>query len=166
MSVATGRNAASHALPALLAAATWFAGCAAPAVVAPAAADPRPSVEAFLQGYLGALERREEAALRSAYVADGRFSWLEDGKLRYRSADEVVAALKGFAPGARVRTELAGLTVVPLGPQGAYAWANFRTTVGTPPSGFAFGGAITFVLERRGDTWAIVGGHTSSEGRR
>lgn len=155
-----------HPLVLFVAAAVALAGCAAPASVAPAMPDPTPSVEAFLQAYLRALERRDEAAIRAACVSDGRFSWLEDGKVRYRRADDMVAALKALAPGAPVRTELTGLTVVPLGKDGAHAWAGFRTTVGSPPSGFAFGGVITFVLERRGEAWAVVGGHSSSEGRR
>lgn len=43
---------------------------------------------------------------------------------------------------------------------------TYATTIGTAPSGFSFGGAITFVLERQDGGWKIVAGHTSSPARR
>ena len=143
-----------------------LAGCATSDLDGSDPANMAPTVEAFLGQYLSALERHDEAAVRAAYVSDGRFSWIEDGRVRYRSVDEVLAGLRAIPRGARIRTELTGLTIVPLGSNGAHAWASFRTTIGSPPSGFAFAGALSFVLERNGQTWAIVGGHSSSEARR
>jgi len=147
-------------------AAALVVGCAplqqAPAT-APVATD---EVPAFLNDYLAAIGSRDSAKIRSAYVTDDRFVWIEDGKVRYRKVDEVLASLAMFPAGSVVRTELKDLTVVPVSQSAAHAWATFRTSVGEGPSGFSFGGAISFTLERQGASWKIVGGHTSSPSQR
>lgn len=129
---------------------------------------PRPSEEvaAFLTDYLTAIAARDATKIRAAYVSDDRFVWIEDGKVRYRKVDEVLSSLAMFPAGSAIRTELKDLTVVPVSQSAAHAWATFRTTVGDGLSGFAFGGAISFTLERQSGSWRIVGGHTSSPSRR
>lgn len=132
--------------------------------------DPGPSsgvdtaneVASFLDAYLTAINTRDFDVIGRAYVDDGRLVWIEDGEVRYRSADAVLASLGAFPEGSAIRTELSDLVVVPLGVAGAHAWATFSTTVGTGPSSFSFGGAISFVLEREDGLWKLVGGHTSS----
>ena len=123
-------------------------------------------VATFLNNYLSAIGSRDATKIRAAYVEDDRFVWIEDGKVRYRKIDEVLASLAMFPAGSAIRTELKDLTVVPISQSAAHAWATFRTSVGEGSSGFAFGGAISFTLERHGDSWKIVGGHTSSPSRR
>ena len=122
-------------------------------------------VTAFLADYLAAIGARDAAKIRTACVADERFVWIEDGKVRYRKADEVIASLAMFPSGSAIRTEVKDLTIVRVGQSAAHAWGTFRTSVGDGPSGFAFGGAISFTLEREGASWKIVGGHTSSPRR-
>jgi ketosteroid isomerase-like protein len=124
------------------------------------------AVEAFLTSYLRAIETRDEGAIRASYIAGDRFAWLEDGKVRYRSADEVLAGLRAIPASSPIRTAFTDLSVVPLGTNAAHARATFSTTIGTPPSAFTFGGAITFALEQEGGSWKIVAGHTSSPSRR
>jgi ketosteroid isomerase-like protein len=121
-------------------------------------------VAAFLDAYLSAIDARDADFIRGAYVDDGRFVWIEDGEVRYRGAEEILASLNAFPAGGAIRTELSGLEVVALGGNGAHAWATFTTTVGSGPGSFSFGGAISFVLERAGDSWRLAGGHTSSPG--
>ena len=146
--------------------------CAAVLLVACAPLHPAPGpalraeVDAFLSNYLAAIGSRDAARIRAAYVADDRFVWMEDGRVRYRKVDDVLASLAMFPAGSAIRTELKDLAVVPVGPSGAHAWASFRTSIGEGPSGFAFGGAISFTLERHGTSWKIVGGHASSPSRR
>jgi hypothetical protein len=123
-------------------------------------------VAAFLTDYLAAIGTRDATKIRAAYVADDRFVWIEDGKVRYRRADEVIAGLAMFPAGSAIRTELKDLTVVPVSQSAAHAWATFRTSVGEGVSGFTFGGAISLTLARHGASWKVVGGHTSSPGRR
>lgn len=123
-------------------------------------------VAAFLTDSLAAIGARDASKIRAAYVADDRFVWIEDGHVRYRRADEVIAGLAMFPAGSAIRTELKDLTVVPVSQSAAHAWATFRTSVGEGASGFTFGGAISFTLERHGASWRLVGGPTSSPGRR
>ena len=120
------------------------------------------SVERSLVGYLEAISSRDSAAIRALYVDDGRFSWIEDGSVRYRSADEVLSGLEAFPVEMAMETTLGEVSVVPVGDSGAYAWAAFETSIGDGPAAFSFGGMLSFVLERRDEGWVIVGGHTSS----
>ena len=141
-------------------------GCATPNQDRTGSADTAAEVAAFLSRYLKAIDSRDETTLRDSYVAGDRFAWIEDGKLRYRSADEVVAGLKTLPASTPIRTELKDLVVVPVGTNGAHARAGFTTVIGSPPSGFMFGGVISLVLERQGNAWRLVAGHTSSPSRR
>jgi len=120
------------------------------------AGEVRTTIERYLQG----VESRDTAAIRAAFVDDGRLAWMEGGEVRYRSVDAMLASLEGFPPDAAVHTRLDDLTIVPVGTDGAHAWARFQTTV-SGPGGFAFGGALSLVLERTPRGWRIVGGHSS-----
>lgn len=128
----------------------------------PPSVDPAEEVAAFLEEYLAAIDARDTTTIGRAYVADDRFVWIEDGEVRYRNREEILASLAALPGGSSIRTELSGLTVVPLGVNGAHAWATFTTTIGTGPGSFSFGGAISFVLENVDGSWQLVGGHTSS----
>lgn len=119
-------------------------------------------VRNFLDDYMEAIGARDSVRVRAALVDDGRFAWIEDGEVRYRSADELLAGLAQLLPGSAIETELMDVTVVPFGDDGAHAWATHRTTFGEGADAFSFGGAISFVLERSGDSWVVLGGHTSS----
>lgn len=154
-------------IPTLAVLAVTLAGCAAPRLQTPGpvAADVS-TVPAFLTRYLKAVEARDEITIRDSYVTGDRFAWLEDGKVRYRNADEVLAGLKSIPATTPIRTTLTDLVVVPIGANAAHARATFATTIGTPPSAFTFGGAITFALESHAGAWKIVAGHTSSPSRR
>jgi hypothetical protein len=151
----------------LVAAALLVVGCTPmryPAAPAPVVSEQE--VSAFLTGYLAAIGSRDATGIRAALVAGDRLTWIEDGKVSYRSADAVIAGLAAFPAGTALRTELVDLEVVPVGQSGAHAWAMFRTTVGEGAAAFSFGGAISFMLERDANSWKIVGGHTSSPRRR
>lgn len=141
---------------------TLSAACASPDPGASSGADMANEVASFLDEYLAAIDARDSDVIGRAYLDDGRFVWIEDGEVRYRNADEILASLGTFPAGSAIRTELSDLAVVPVGGTGAHAWATFSTTVGTGPGSFSFGGAISFVLEREGGSWKLVGGHTSS----
>lgn len=123
-------------------------------------------VRIFLEQYMEALSARDADRIRAVLVEDGRFAWVEDGEVRYRSATDLLAGLQQFPPDTDLRTVLSDLVVVPVGETGAHAWARFRTTIGEGPDGFSFGGAISFVLERQTGSWKLVGGHTSAPGSR
>jgi SnoaL-like domain len=119
-------------------------------------------VETFLNAYLNAIASRDTEALRSQLVDSPRYVWAEDGAVRYRSVDEMLVGLASFPPNTPIETELSDMYVPRVGRDGAHAAASFQTRVGEGDGSFAFGGLITFVLERQGDGWRIVGGHVSS----
>ena len=127
-------------------------------------ATPAASVEQFLETYVEAVSTLDTAALRGMYAGPERFAWIEEGAVRYRSADEVLESLAAFTSGATIETELGDVDVVRLSGGGAHAWASFTTTVGGEGGGYSFGGLMSFVLEPS-DTdagWRIVGGHVST----
>ena len=119
-------------------------------------------VAGFLESYLLALETRDGASLRTFYADSDRFEWIEDGEIRYRSADEVLAGLAALPSDATIHTEYENRKVVPVGANGARVSARFRTVIGEGPAAFEFGGIMTMVLEKGPTGWRIVGGHTSS----
>lgn len=153
---------------------TWASLIAASLLLACAPIQPAPptpatlknEVAAFLDGYLAAIGARDAAKIRTAYIADDRFVWIEDGKVRYRRVEDVLSSLASLPADSPIRTELTDLSVAPVGQTAAHAWASFKTTVGDGPKAFSFGGAISFVLERHGSSWRVVSGHTSSPSRR
>ncbi|MCH7857752.1 MAG: hypothetical protein IIB37_13440 [Gemmatimonadetes bacterium] len=120
------------------------------------------AVAGFLDSYFLAIETRDAALLQDMYVADGRFEWIEDGEIRYRSLDDVLAALASLPANAAIRTAYDGREITPVGTAGARVSTRFWTVIGEGPSAFEFGGMMTMVLEDGPTGWQIVGGHTSS----
>lgn len=116
----------------------------------------------FLESYLTAIEVRDSALLRTMYVDDGRFEWIEDGKIRYRSAGELLEGLATFPTNSTIHTEISSLETGHVGATGAIIAARFRSVIGEGMSAYEFGGMMTMVLERGPTGWRIVGGHTSS----
>ncbi len=128
----------------------------------PSAADLSAEIEVFLEAYMDAIGARDTAALRGQFVHSTRYLWAEDGAIRYRSVDEMLAGLGAFPVDTPIETDLSQLHVAAVGADGAHAAASFETRIGEGRGGFTFSGLITFVLERRDETWRIVGGHVSS----
>jgi Domain of unknown function (DUF4440) len=120
------------------------------------------AVQRFLSDWNAALAAGDRQAVRAAYSNSPDFRWHEDGVLRYRSADEVLAALDQFPPGTRLSTTLSDITVLPLGNEKYNVSAAFKTRIGMPNGAFEFGGVFTAVLERKGSNFAFLTGHTSS----
>lgn len=116
-----------------------------------------------LERYGLAVSQGDAAGLRDMYVLDGRFTWIEDGEVRYRSPEEVLEALASLGPDMPVVTDFGEIGTALVRDVAAHAWVPFTTTIGEGAGAFQFSGMLSFVLERNGDQWRIVGGHTSSE---
>lgn len=124
-------------------------------------------VTAFLTGYAAKMNGGDTAAIRTLYTPDERFTWMEDGRVRYESVDAVIEALSAFPPGSGFTTTFGAPVIVPLGTRAASARTTFRTELGPEQGNFAFGGIITMAVERQSDGgWRIVTGHTSTERER
>ena len=119
-------------------------------------------VASFFESYLLALETRDLAVIHELYVDDGRFEWIEDGEIRYRSSDDIVAGLAALPSDAPIHTEYDRREITPVGKAGARISTRFRTVIGEGPAAFEFGGMMTIVLEKGPSGWRVVGGHTSS----
>lgn len=119
-------------------------------------------VTAALNRYVDAVSTMDGPAIRSAFVPDDRFAWLEEGGVRFRSPDELLADLEARPSPTTVETELSGIEVVPVGDDAAHAWAEFMTSISEGEGTYTYQGVISFVLERRRrEGWRVVGVHTS-----
>jgi len=143
----------------LLAATTFTACQGPPGETLPSS---RVDVEGFLASYLEAIAARDTATLRGMYAQPDRFVWIEEGAVRYGSADEVFASLGQFSRDASIDTELDTLRVAMLAGGAVHAWASFTTTVAGEGGAYSFGGVMSIVLEPSDGGWRIVGGHVSS----
>jgi hypothetical protein len=150
-------------LAASLALTVGLAGCAGPPVAVESPDSLLDGVRSFLQRWNAAIAEGNANAVRSAYSDHPRFAWHEDGALRYRSREEIVASLASFPPGTRVQTELSEITVRALASPYVHVSAAFRTRIAMPAGPFAFSGVFTATLERTADGFVFVDGHTSTK---
>ena len=134
---------------ALLALASVSPGC-----VRDTAAD---DLAAAAEGARAAIEAYAEAAsaldLDSAgsfYSGSDDFQWLEQGAVRYESAQAARESFAGLAAMASsARLTLSDLTVTALAPDAAVATCHFVQEIGIDGgAGFSFSGAMTIVLRR------------------
>lgn len=116
----------------------------------------------FVKEYEVAFSSADTAAIRTLYAADNRFSWLEDGTVRYRSRNDIVDAIAEFPSDAAVETTLISPTFLLLGPDHATISGQFESRFDLVSYSFDLHGAVSMVVERSGDGWHIVAGHTSS----
>lgn len=140
-----------------------LAGCAGQPVATKTPESLEAEVKAFLQRWNTAIAEGNANAVRSAYSDSPRFAWHEDGALRYRSREEIVASLASFPPGTRIATELSEITARALSPSHVHVSAAFRTRIAMPSRPFAFSGVFTATLERTADGLVFADGHTSTK---
>ena len=148
---------------ALLALAVASAGCAQETgseALEAAARGARAAIDAYVQ----AVNAMDFDSAGTLYSWSGDFQWIEEGEVRYRSAEEAHESLAGLgAMASSTELTLSDLTVTALGPEAAVATCHFEQEVGIEGgAGFAFGGAMTIVLRRESGRWLFVYGHTSS----
>ncbi|MEZ5978721.1 MAG: nuclear transport factor 2 family protein [Planctomycetota bacterium] len=123
-------------------------------------------VENTVRAAVAAIERRDEPAVRRAFVEDDRLRWYTDGALAYASVDAMLASMASYGS-VRFATELEDVEVVVLARKSAAASAAFTTELSGPGvDDVRYGGVLTWVLEHDDatDTWRIVRGHTSTPG--
>ena len=147
----------------LLALAAVAAGCArdtSPEALSAAASEAQAGIEAYVE----ALNAMDFDSAGTFYSPSGDFQWIEQGEIRYRSAEESRESLAGLGAMASSATlTLSDLTLTALGPDAAVATCHFLQEIGIDGgAGFAFAGAMTIVLRREGGRWLFVSGHTSS----
>lgn len=119
-------------------------------------------INAFLDKWNIAIAKSDLAAIQSAYVADARFQWFEDGVLTYRSSREIIEKLAEFPKETSIDTKLSDIDVRLLTDKLAYGSASYTTKIKMPSGPFEFRGVFTMLLERENDRWKFVSGHTST----
>lgn len=150
-------------LMAPFASALALAGCAGAPATPESPVALESEVKSFLQRWNTAIAEGNANAVRSAYSDSPRFAWHEDGALRYRSREEIVASLASFPPGTRIATELSDITARALSPSHVHVSAAFRTRIAMPAGPFAFSGVFTATLERTAEGLVFANGHTSTK---
>lgn len=121
-----------------------------------------PAIRQATAAYLAAIARRDTGAVLGALPEDGRIIWIENGAVRYRSTDELLAGLSSIPLDATIETQFDSAQVHLLDAGAAHVWGAFRTTIGSPAMSYSFGGMISFFMYLDGEAWRISGGHVSS----
>lgn len=139
-------------------------GCQADAGSPGALAAATREARAAIEAYVDAVNALDLDSAGTFYSEANDFQWLEEGVIRYRSAEESRESLAGLGAMASSATlTLSDLTVTALGPEAAVATCHFVQEIGmNGGAGFSFSGAMTIVLRREGGRWLFVSGHTSS----
>lgn len=120
-------------------------------------------VRAFIASWNSAVARRDNDAVRAAYSVDDAFAWFEDGRIRYTSSGQIIAALNDFPIGTTIQTELSEIEVRVMAADLAYVSAFFETKLELPSGPIEFVGVFTSLVERsNGGGWVFAGGHSSS----
>lgn len=129
-------------------------------------ANPAPlevDVRALLDRWIQSFESRDEAAVRSVLADDERFVWLEDGEVRYQSANDVVAALASFPPGMQFSHELTSVRIVPMSDSAAWAQLGTTTVIRQGERAVSdFTGVVLILAQRDNGEWRIIAAHTST----
>ncbi len=137
------------------------AGAGAGRAIAVAAEQARDALVA----YVGAVNAMDLDSAGAFYSDSPDFHWIEDGEIRYRSAQESRESLAELgAMASAMELTVSGLSVTALSDDIAVAACHFAQTVQVAERGpgFTFSGAMSIVLRREDGRWLFVAGHTSS----
>ena len=122
------------------------------------------SVLAVLEDLGSATNAGEWDRALALYSRDARFHWVEDGKVRYASADAVgagFAELDSLFESATI--EWIDPRAVALAPGVGAVTAGYRQVFLDGEGGrFSLEGALTFTAVHRPDGWRLLLGHTST----
>lgn len=135
-------------------------GAATSADLAAAAEGARTAIESYVE----AVNAMDLDSAGSFYSDARDFQWIEEGAVRYGSAEESRESLAGLgAMASATRLTLSDLAVTALGSAAAVATCHFAQEIDVGGGrGFSFSGAMTIVLRRERGRWLFVSGHTSS----
>ena len=137
-----------------------LAACSRPAAPPAAAGADLVSATAFVDSFLGSLSQPGYTGDAARFDTAG-FVWARSGALL--DADSLTALLRAQrSAGKAIVLGTNDVQLTPLGPD-AVVWSGIvsgvvKDSTGTPQT---IRGALTLVLRRRGDAWAIAAGHES-----
>ena len=140
-------------------------GDAAGPAGAPAIAAAAEQARNAIVAYVAAVNAMDLDSAGSFYSDSPDFHWIEDGSVRYRSAQESRESLAGLmAMASAAELTVSELSVTALSADIAVASCQFVQTVNVAQGGpdFSFSGAMSIVLRRDNGRWLFLAGHTSS----
>ena len=138
---------------------------AADAAAVPAIAAAAEQARNAIGAYVEAVNAMDLDSAGTFYSDSPDFHWIEDGEVRYRSAQESRESLAELgAMASATELTVSGLSVTALSADIAVAACHFTQTVQVAEGGpgFSFSGAISIVLRRENCRWLFLAGHTSS----
>lgn len=140
-------------------------GDAVDAATGPAIAAAAEQARNAIDAYVEAVNAMDLDSAGTFYSDSPDFRWIEDGEVRYRSAQESRESLAELgAMASATELTVSDLSVTGLSADIAIAACHFTQTVQVAEGGpgFSFSGAMSIVLRREGGRWLFLAGHTSS----
>jgi hypothetical protein len=127
----------------------------------------RQGVQATLDAYRERSAAGQWEALLRLYADEPQFRWVSNGALVARSFDDIRKHFLAQPAGSRAEQTYQDVEITPLAPDAAEVLTRFETKLIDPAgAGFSFGGLMTLVMVRRGESWLILSGHSSTPQRR
>lgn len=123
---------------------------------------PSLAIAATFTQYAEAINTGNYSAAAAIYSNRADFLWVEDGAVRYESAQEAGASLASLADYGGVQFAFTTPRIVLLDNDVASLFTEHTTTIGSGNTAFTFSGAMTIIFVLEEDAWRIAGGHTSS----
>lgn len=117
-----------------------------------------------IEAYVDAVNAMDLDSAGTFYSDAPGFQWVEDGAVRYGSAQAARESLAGLgAMASSTRLTLSDLSVTALGLGSAVASCHFEQEIGIEGGGgFSYSGAMTIVLRNDDGRWLFASGHTST----
>ena len=120
------------------------------------------AVRATFADFSALIDAGDFGGAAAFYADDPRFTWVEDGVVRYRSRADVTRAFEHLRLIGLVRFAYGEPTIEVLARDLAVLAVSFETVVGDGPQRYAFGGAMTATMARTSAGWRFLVGHSSS----
>ncbi len=123
----------------------------------------RDTIEALLKDFTTKMNTGDIDGVGEFYSGDSSFYWIENGSLRYRSANEVRESLQSLRNIPEIELTYYETKVDVLSPTIANVRTEFSQTFKTGTGkGDTYGGYLTMTIVREPVGWRLRHGHTSS----
>ena len=122
------------------------------------------SVTSMLAAWQAAVDSRDANRVAAFYATEPDFRWIEDGAVRYASAEQVVEAYRSMMPSVRaIELTLDDPQVTPLAAGVALVTTVFTQKVtDTLGEVTGYAGALTMTAIHADSGWRFLAGHTSA----
>ncbi len=125
----------------------------------------RGGVEEAVRAYERSFNQKKWEETLKLYAEDGRFYWVEDGRVAYPSYRDLAATVRSFYPTMQdVQFEVTSRRITPLSADLAHASFGFSSRfVMGPEQELKLAGIVTGVLQKKPEGWQFIVGHASTQ---